>query len=1165
MKLARNLLSLLALSSLCASAQEFRATIYGQVVDKHGAAIPQAKVTATQVSTNQVTTQTSNREGFFTLTYLMPSTYDIEVEAAGFKRLHRPDVTLMVADKVELQFQLDVGTLNQEITVTATTDALQTGDASGGMNFDSLQTSELPLNGRQVYMLMSLTPGVLFTQEQFGSSGYSGTRGWDVSSAYVMNGGVSGTNSFSLNGAPISLTGTWQVAPNVDAIQEFKVEINKYDASQGRTGGGSVNTTLKSGSNAWHGTLFEFLRNSVLDANYTQNNLVGAPRGKHITNQFGGTLGGKVRKDKDFIFASFEGFRERVPFPVVADVPPLDLRDGQHFTKYNITVYDPQTGVPCVSKVTIPGTCTSAFIRTAFPGNVIPASRISPIGTKILSYYPAPNTTGFTQNFVYANSTGKYFYNQPMFRWDRVMGQNDRIYALATFQHGGEYRNQTGIPGAAAAGNINSQRTNFNIIAAWTHVIPQLTAVFDLRASFGRFTSYFPDTDLTAGVTAESLGMTDVAHAPTSNLGAPPRITVDQFSNLFGNGANLYTWSTDNQWNVAPTLSMTRGAFTFKFGLDLVYAMQGSGSIGQANGQLGFTRYGTQQYPLTAATNVGSGVADLLLGIPGSGLADWNDTYYRTWPYVGGFIQADWRPARNLTLNLGLRYDVQIPWVERFNRVNDGFDLNSVNPVNAAVLANWNKNQAGFSNANVIYPNPPAAILGGKLFVPKDGNRRTYNTDWESVQPRFGLAWSLNSNTVIRTGGGIFYATATQGNYTDGFSQQTGYIRSLNGDQTPDASLTGAYSLQNPFPNGLTKPSGSALGLLTNVGNGVSYDNHQRVLPRTYQYSFGIQRRVPWNVIIDGTYSGSQTVHVASAYNMDALPMSVFLQGQNKSTLLDNTVPNPFFGVAPLNTTLGASANVAAKYLYYPYPEFTGITISTNPWGRYRYDALQLKATKRFTGNRANTGALTMVFGYTFSKNFQAVNRLNNWNLTETPVHELVSYDKPQVLSFSGIWDLPFGRHRARFSNVNRWMDGAIGGWAMNYIFTYNSGIPVNGINTIFSCDTVLTSDQVHDHWFNNTKGCYKGFPNGYYLRNVSDRYAWLRQMDNMTMNLSMVKTFTVTERWKFNLRAEAFNLMNHPLYGGPDTTYTDARFGMLPIAQQNFPRLVQVSAKLLF
>ena len=1169
MKLVCNVLLLCMASGIFVQAQDFRATVTGQVSDASGAPIPNAKVTATQRSTNQATAQTSNQDGFFTLTYLLPSTYDIEVEVSGFKRLRRENVTLMVADKVELQFQLEVGQVSQEITVNAAAEILQTGDASGGMNFDSLQTSEYPLNWRQVYMLMSLTPGVLFTQEQFGSSGYSGTRGWDTSGAYVINGGVSGTNSFSLNGAPISLTGTWQLAPNVDAIQEFKVQTNTYDASVGRTGGGSVNTTLKSGSNNWHGTLFEFMRNSVLDANYTQNNLVGAPRGKHITNQFGGTIGGKVRKDKDFIFASFEGFRERVPFPVVANVPPVDLLDGQHFTKYNITIYDPATGAPCVSKVTIPGNCTSSFIRQAFPGNVIPASRISPIGEKILSYYPAPNAPGFTQNFVYANSTGKYFYNQPMFRWDRVIGSSDHFYALFTFQHGGEYRNQTGIPGPAVAGNINSERTNFNLITAWTRILSS-TAVLDVRASFGRFTQYFPNTDQTNGVTAASLGMTNPFHAPTNPQGSAPRIIIDQFTDLFGNGSNpgsnYYTWTTDNQWNIAPAITMTRGSKTIKFGLDMVYAMQGSGNIGQANGQFSFTRYATQQYPLSAgASTVGSGIADLLLGIPGSGLADWNDTYYRTWPYIGGFVQADWRVSHNLTLNLGLRYDVQIPWVERWNRVNDGFDLNTVSPVSAAVLANWTKDQVSYSSTNAIYPAPPAALVGGKLFIPKDGSRRTYDTDWEDIQPRIGIAWSINQSTVLRTGGGVYHATAVQGNYSDGFSQQTAYIRSSNSDQTPNAGLTGPYSLQNPFPNGLIQPSGAGLGLLTNIGGDVSFDGHQRPIPRTFQYSFGIQRRLPWSILLDTSYVGSQTVHTSMSYNMDYLPMSVFLQGQAKSSLLDTNVPNPFYGILPPNTTLGASANIPAKYLYYAYPQFTKITDSTNPWGKYRYDSLQLRVTKRFSGDRTHAGALTTVFSYTFSKNFQATNRLNNWNLAEAPVHELVSYDKPQNVSFSGVWDLPFGRNRSLFTNANRWVNGAIGGWTINYIYTFNSGIPVNGINTLFSCDTVLTTDQTHDHWFNNTKSCYKGFPNSYYLRTVPDRYAWLRQMDNMTMNLSMAKTFNLTERWRFNLRSEAFNLMNHPLYGAPDTTYTDARFGLLPVAQQNFPRLVQVSAKLLF
>ena len=246
--------------AVSASAQDFRATISGRVTDSSGAAIPNAKVRALQQSTNEVTPTVTDRDGFYTLPYLQPSTYAVEAEAAGFSLRRLENITLMVAQKIDLPIQLEVGKVTEKIIVMADVADLQTADASGGLNFDSLITSEYPLNGRQVYMLMDLTPGVLFTQEQFGSSGYSGTRGWDVSSSYVMNGGVQGTNSFSLNGAPISITGTWQLAPNMDAIQEFKVMTNTYDAAIGRTGGGSVNTTLKSGSNAWHGTMFDFLQ-----------------------------------------------------------------------------------------------------------------------------------------------------------------------------------------------------------------------------------------------------------------------------------------------------------------------------------------------------------------------------------------------------------------------------------------------------------------------------------------------------------------------------------------------------------------------------------------------------------------------------------------------------------------------------------------------------------------------------------------------------------------------------------------------------------------------------------------------------------------------------------------------------------------------------------------
>ena len=554
------------------------------------------------------------------------------------------------------------------------------------------------------------------------------------------------------------------------------------------------------------------------------------------------------------------------------------------------------------------------------------------------------------------------------------------------------------------------------------------------------------------------------------------------------------------------------------------------------------------------------------LGIPGSGLVDWNDTYYRTWPYFGLFVQNDWKVTRRLTLNLGLRYDVQVPFVERWDRVNNGFDLNAVSPVNDPVLAAWARNKAAYDRTNPRFPYPdvPRAILGGKTFVDPKGPRRTYSTDWQNIQPRVGAAWQFTPRAVLRTGFGIFHRTATQGNYTDGFSQTTNYINSLDAGMTPSAGLTGPYSLQNPFPNGLVAPLGRQLGLMTNVGNGVSFDGRQRIIPRTFQYSFGFQVRAFWRLLLDASYVGSITNHEASSYNLDNVGLELTRQGQEVPNFLDRAIANPFFGVLPPNTTLGASATTAARNLLDPYPLFNGITMTTNPWGRYRYDALQLRVEKRFSGNRAQGGAFVSIFSYTFSKNFQDIQRLNAWNLDEPQSHELVSYDKPQNISWSGVWDLPFGKGRAFLQNTNKFVNGAIGGWNMNFIYRFTSGNPVSAMDVQYLCPALLLDDQTRTHWFNNDRTCYRSRAS-YTLRTQQLRFPWLRQMDNLSVSLAGSKNFRINERFNFNLRAEAFNLMNHPLFGAPDTGFQNERFGMLPLGQQNFPRLIQVSMKLSF
>jgi hypothetical protein len=503
--------------------------------------------------------------------------------------------------------------------------------------------------------------------------------------------------------------------------------------------------------------------------------------------------------------------------------------------------------------------------------------------------------------------------------------------------------------------------------------------------------------------------------------------------------------------------------------------------------------------------------------------------------------------------------------VERWNRVNSGFDFNSVNPLSDQALAAWAlaKQQYDATNPKYPFPNPPASLNGGKLFV-GNGPRRTYDTDLTDVQPRLGLAWALDSKTVIRTGFGIYYRTATQANYTDGFSQQTNYSPSFDGNITvASPGLTGPNSLQNPYPNGLVQPTGESAGLLTNVGLGVSLDARQRPIPRTYQYSFGIQHWFPAGIKFDISYVGSQTVHDSMAENLDYVSMADFQIAHKDNSYLNRKVPNPFYGLLPATADFGKSPTFNAESLLYPYPLFNGITISTQPWSKYRYDSLQIRMERRFFGSR-RTGGLHTVVAYTFAKSFEANHRLNSWNLDEAPVHELSNYDKPQNLAVSGVWDIPLGSRRAFLSQGNRVLRAVVSDWNYNFVFTYNAGYLTNWPNAVFSCSSYLVDKQTHDQWFNNDPACYKGRAS-YTLRDTGDRFAWIRNPGRSNLNMTLARTFHLNERYSMQLRGESFNTTNTAMFGGPTITYTDPRFGKLPIAQQNFPRLVQVSARFAF
>lgn len=1148
-------------------AQDFRGSISGQVSDQSSASVPNATIKATNLSNNQVTETKTNSNGYYTLPYLNPGTYNIEVTAEGFSGLKRENIILQVADKLNLPLTLQVGQMSQEVTVVGQQEVIQTTNADRGLVFDPIKTQEYPLNGRQSYMLMSLTPGVIFTQEQFGANGFSGTRGWDTNGSYSINGGRTGTNQFLLNGAPISVDGSWQLAPNVEAIQEFKVMTNTYDAQYGRTGGGTVNTTLKSGGSAWHGDVFDYWRNSILDANTVQNNIKGADKGKHNQHQFGGVVGGPIRKDKDFIFGSFEGWREVVPFPLVTSTIPTDLRDGKNFSRYGIKIFDPLTTRLCTPS----DNCVSGggYVRQQFPNNEIPASRISPIGKAILNLFPAPNNNfdALQNNFFATGTVGRYHYDQPMGRWDHVFGQNDRFYALVTFQHGNEFRNNNGFEPPAQRGNITSERTDQNYIADYTHVVSP-TTVLDVRGSWSRFTSFFPDGAGSFGFTYDKLGIKTMPIPPTVDRKTAPVVRIDLYPDIIGTS---YSWSTQNQWDFAPSVTSTHGQHTTHYGFEFAHIGRGNGGPGLATGRIDFNnRFWTQQYrDRGLGTGDGSGIAEVLLGLPVGGQIDYNDSQYRKNQYYAFFVQDDWKVSSKLTLNLGLRYDIQRPFTELHNRTNSGFNFGVKNPLSDQIIATWKKLKSDYDTANpnakYPYPDPPAAILGGIEFPGVNGNpRTTYDTDWGSIQPRLGVAWQFLPKTVLRAGGGIFYRFASQGNLTSGFNQTTNYIRSLDGGITPTAGLTGPYSLENPFPAGYISPTGSTLGYLTNIGQGVSIDERGLKMPRTYEFSVGIERELPWGFVVEASYVGSRTVHDTFGSQLDAYHPADFFKATADPSYLNRSLPNPFQNILPQNTGLGSSTQVNATELLRPFPGFTSLFVNTNPWARYWFDSLQVRAEKRVLSNR-DTGVLTFVVAYTFSKSFEQNHRLNDWNLAEPGIHELSNLDKPQSVAFSGVWDLPIGKSR-RFFPVQGPIGGALlNGWSFDWILTYTSGYPVGKPDAVFSCGDYRVKQQTQNQWYNNDPSCYADRP-PFTLRSAEDRFPNIRNPSAPQLNVALQKTFKLSERFSFQLRGESFNVTNTPIFPGPASSdYRNPLFGKLNPQQQNFPRLVQLAGKFYF
>jgi hypothetical protein len=543
-----------AILAVAALGQEYRGLIIGSVTDPTGAVVPNATITAK--GPQQTYTTTSSAGGNFSIPFVQPGTYDVTAEAKGFKRELRQGVSIDVSQKVNLNFSLQLGAVTEEVTVKAEAVGVNTADASAGSVMDPDKIQNLPLNGRQVYQLLPLLPGTRFTNTGLGASGSGNSGTWGQTNAYEINGVQNNLNQFTLNGANISQQtstgrGSWFIAPNVDAIQEFKVQTNTYDATYGRSGGGTVNVVTKSGTDAFHGTAYDYWRNAVFDANFYQLNQRvdpatghGLPRGGHNQHQFGGTIGGPIKKSKTYFFGSLEWDKEVLPIPVSTTTVPAGIvmnPDGSVDMSANLAgrningIFNPFV---CVGPTNADGSCkTRQQLSWNGKMNVIPPNLVSPIGLKILGLYPQANAPGFTNN-LNGTTRGLYQYKQPMVRIDHQFSDKTRLYGMYTWWSGTEFRNNSGYTDPRIqTGNINTYRSFQNEMIDLTHTFSP-TLLGDLRFSFSRSKDRSPNGGLAAGLaslTPQDLGITTWPVPPTTTKNLAPQIQVGGLSNIIGN------------------------------------------------------------------------------------------------------------------------------------------------------------------------------------------------------------------------------------------------------------------------------------------------------------------------------------------------------------------------------------------------------------------------------------------------------------------------------------------------------------------------------------------------------------------------------------------------------------------------------------------------------
>ncbi len=1111
------------------------AQISGIVFDSTQARVPGARVEVTQASTGLSRSTVANAEGAYAIPLLPPGNYTLAVEAQGFKSFTQKNLQLEVEQSARLDITLQVGSTTDSVVVSDSAPLLQAGNASLGQVIESKQFQDMPLNDRSALGLISLSDGVV-TSRAFDANSYS------AANIFSAGGSRPGQNEMLLDGAPNTLPGVWPgrgilgTSMQVDAVQEVKVQTSSFSAEYGRTSGGLVNMVSRSGSNDWHGSAFEYLRNSKLDANDFFNNANGVPLGAFRRNQFGGTLSGPVRipklydgRNRTFFFMNYQGTLASTQAGRIVTVPSAAMKQGDFsslrtLAGQQVMIYDPlsTTAVGNVQQ------------RTQFPNNIIPAARINNVGSRIASFFPTANIASPVNNLIQTGSSGASNHLAGV-RVDHAIGDRQRFFVR--YSKNAEAPRTPRWLDNAAQGFIG-QEGGVNAIAADYSLILSPASVLNLRYGFTE--RYNDQLDPALGFDLSTLGLPSSV-ANEAKLKVFPSIATTGYMGL-GNAMaqNSFEYKT-NSWQAS--LTSQRGAHTLKYGADFrsLFVDQRRGI--DPSGTYSFTRNFTQgPNANTGGANLGDGIASLLLGTPASGQFGTAVNAISSNEYLAGYFQDDWKITTRLTLNLGLRYDLELPRYER-NNILDWFDFDASSPLNARVTS-------------------LGQLRGGLQFAGVNGNpRRHFNTDRNNLAPRLGFAYQIDSKTVFRGGFGLFYGSGSIGAggfniASQAFAPSTTFVGSQDG-------LRPIATLSNPYPNGFASAAGSTEGLLSNTGQSIArlYDRSAQ-LPYNVQWSASLQRQLG-NFVFQAAYAANKGNFLSdgAGFNINQLPPSILEQG----TALQQLVPNPFFGIVN-NPGILRNATVTRGQLLRPYPHFDALTIFNPAASSSTYHAGTFKVERRFSRG------LGLLASYTFSKNISdspatvgpAVGHQNFYDRRAD--RAVVEEDIPHRIVASANYALPI-LPRNRF----------LGGWQLNAIWQTQSGFPIAPTNQPNNSNSLGGGQRPNLTGLDaNREGSVQSKLTGYLnpaafaapgafrFGNSARTLANVRGPRLSNLDLSLFKNFVLREALTLQFRAEAFNFTNTPIFALPNSAFGAVAFGTIT-AQQNNPRQIQLALRLSF